>query len=281
MPLTIGPTLVSDLVAAASSGLVQCLVGACAAEPFVPAAPNSGAVVFDGASYYNKAVSGAGADGKTASFVFWGNIVNDDVSTLLQLGFDYTSGKTTSYRTPFLATQRNSEKIRIDVSGAKSTLTLRLTVPPILDIGEFNMLGVGIDIINSLFTYVHWSETSGLTSGTITPMTNTGQDIEWSNVEDVFIGAANTITTPTEHTEATIAQMYLSKDYNDMTDTDVQALLIDASNYYNAQRLGQGLIAHSGNTSTFAANAGTLYATADVTDTALADATGPTPPFTL
>ena len=273
-------TLVSGLVSGTSCSLVQGLVGAGAAEPFVPGPVNSGAVDFDAASLYSTTVSGAGADGNTASIVVWVYLTASATQSIIQMGFDFTSGKTTAFRTPLWITQRATGGIRIEISGSKG-VTFRGEMPVPYVLNEWNMYAIGVDIAGAYFPQAHWSPTSGLSSGTYTPSINTAQPIEWSNVVDVTIGSSKTVTGYNQYFGGNLAQAFVAKNIYDFDDTAIQDLIIDASNYYNAQRLEQGIIAHSGNRSTFAPNAGTLYSTLTVTDTALADAAGPTPPFVL
>lgn len=253
-----------------------------ARNPFVPAAPNDGAVVFDGTGYYSKEgiASPVLADSPLLTLGLWFTPQENDLSDLVQASQVVGSGKTIARRSYILLRQLNTEALRLDL--LSGSVIFRAVTPFLLDVGEPNLVMFSLDTSTSTYKYLHFSETSGLTAGNLTPSTDTGADIDYSSIRDISIGAGLTTTGVANHTEATIAQVYLDNAYHNLENSAVQDQIITSGKYKNMQNLGQGLISHSGNTASFAENAGTYYNSLNVVSgMGLSDGSAPSPPFVL
>ena len=242
--------------------------------------PNDGAVGFDNASVYSKTfTAGTISSSDTINLGVVYKPVENDVSYIACGSFPHTSGKSTSMKYPFQLQQRGTEQLRLTATGAKTSL--QVNPPTIFDAGEFNWFGISGSITADLFTWFHYSATSGMTSGSLAATTNNGFPFEFLSMVNADVGALRGVTGSfSGYSDADIAQVFVGLNEVDYTDAAVRAAVLTGTEYKSFQNLEVGIIAHSGNTTTFPTNNATLYDTLATTSVTLTDETGPTPPFT-
>ena len=246
-----------------------------------------GAVDFDDASYYHKNFSPSTSDSNHFTLAAWVVPNLNDAAVYGEFSFAFAAGKTVGRRRGLQFLQRGTEQMRVTAQTVASASNLQLDLPPVLDMGEYNMIAVSGDNsdavqANRIYTWVHWSATSGLSFGTAVPSKDLGAPLEFSRATDAAMGAAKPVTGSWGSLlGGDLAQFFMNDVFNDFRIQSTRERIISESPYKSFLNLGPALMHHSGDTGAFATNHGSLYATADVNDVALSDATAPVPPFTL
>lgn len=262
------------------SGITRGLTGDAVASEFLP---NDGAVDFASSSYYTASIVTPAPEVTKFSGLFFYNPDAAATAHCFEMGW-LTPDKaplpvyTFEWRKTATGAQRFS-------SSTDTGLVFRATTAEVHDSTEYNIFGFSFDKDATSFLAIKWSETEGkFVREILAPTTNTGSPFPLGEATQVAFGADVLAGSPTRYFSGVQSQFALFPDIAfDFFDQDLLDQILLPAAYLDWRNIGDTIIAHSGNTSTFPTNnaQSAIYSTLVANGVGLTDTTAPTPPFTL